>query len=83
MVRSGGQWKNSHTYQNHPVNCAVALKVMEIMEREGLVKNVQNRGHQLIRELREGLKGVDRVVDIRGAGLVSLVLNSVGQCSDG
>ena len=71
VVRKAGQWKNSHTYQNHPINSAVAGKVLEIMERDGLFANVRERGTQLRRLLREGFKGVLGVFDVRGAGLVS------------
>jgi adenosylmethionine-8-amino-7-oxononanoate aminotransferase len=71
MVREAGQWKNSHTYQNHPVNCAVAKKVMEITEREGLMENVKARGAQLLDELNVALEGVKGVYDVRGKGLVS------------
>jgi adenosylmethionine-8-amino-7-oxononanoate aminotransferase len=71
VVRQAGQWKNSHTYQNHPVNCAVACKVLEIMERDSLFANVRERGRQLRKQLRAGFEGVSRVFDVRGAGLVS------------
>lgn len=73
VVREAGQWKNSHTYQNHPVNCAVAKKVMEITEREGLMQNVKARGAQLLDELTAALEGVKGVYDVRGKGLVSAV----------
>lgn len=73
VVREAGQWKNSHTYQNHPVNCAVAKKVMEITEREGLMQNVKARGTQLLEELTAALEGVKGVYDVRGKGLVSAV----------
>ncbi|OCF34343.1 class III aminotransferase [Kwoniella heveanensis BCC8398] len=68
-VRQGGQWKNSHTYQNHPINCAVAQKVMEIIERDDLLSNVRARGEQLISEMTEATRDIPSVVDIRGKGL--------------
>ncbi|OXG19420.1 class III aminotransferase [Cryptococcus neoformans Tu401-1] len=68
-VREGGQWKNSHTYQNHPINCAVAAKVMEIVEREDLLQNVRERGEQILEELKEAAKGVPTIIDVRGKGL--------------
>ncbi|ORY34581.1 class III aminotransferase [Naematelia encephala] len=69
VVKQAGQWKSSHTYQNHPINCAVALKVCQIVERDQLLQNVRQRGDQMRAELRDGLKGVQRVFDIRGKGL--------------
>ncbi|ODO11318.1 hypothetical protein I350_00094 [Cryptococcus amylolentus CBS 6273] len=68
-VREGGQWKNSHTYQNHPVNCAVAGKVMEIVEREGLLANVRERGQQIVEELEVAAKDIPAIIDVRGKGL--------------
>lgn len=75
-VREGGQWKNSHTYQNHPINCAVAAKVMEIVERENLLQNVRERGEQILEELKEAAKGVPTIIDVRGKGLVSTCFTS-------
>ncbi|WRT69819.1 uncharacterized protein IL334_006810 [Kwoniella shivajii] len=75
-IRKSGGWKNSHTYQNHPVNCAVARKVMEIIERDDLLTNVKQRGEQLLNELRELTKDISIVFDIRGKGLfVGIELN--------
>ncbi|WVQ95916.1 hypothetical protein IAU59_003015 [Kwoniella sp. CBS 9459] len=68
-VREGGQWKNSHTYQNHPINCAAAIKVMEIIERDDLLADVRERGTQLMSELKTATKDMSIVIDIRGKGL--------------
>ncbi|WVF68365.1 hypothetical protein IAT40_003130 [Kwoniella sp. CBS 6097] len=68
-VREGGQWKNSHTYQNHPINCAAAMKVMEIIERDNLLGNVRERGEQLMFELKAATEDMPIVIDIRGKGL--------------
>ena len=37
LVEKGGEFYHGYTYSGHPVACAVALKNLEIMEREGLV----------------------------------------------
>ncbi len=71
VVKRDGMWQNSHTYQNHPINCAVAKKVLEIIEREDLCANVRERGKQLIKELKEGFRDVPIVCDVRGKGLVT------------
>lgn len=68
-----GMWQNSHTFQNHPINCAVAKKVLEIMERDDLYSNVREKGRLLLAGLREGLKDVPIVIDVRGKGLVCLI----------
>lgn len=68
-IRKAGQWKNSHTYQNHPVNCAVALAVLKKIEKNNLLENVKARGTQLLQGLREAFKDDERVFEVRGQGL--------------
>lgn len=68
-IRHSGQWKNSHTYQNHPINCSVALAVLKKIEEEGILSNVVERGDQIMRELRAAFEGDKYVFDVRGKGL--------------
>ncbi len=60
------RWMHAYTYSNHPTCCAVALKNLEIMERERLWENATKMGTRL----HEGLKAVfgthPHVGDIRG-----------------
>jgi adenosylmethionine-8-amino-7-oxononanoate aminotransferase len=56
------------TYGGHPVSAAVALKNIEIFEREGVLDNVR-RYEPWLRERLEGVKArVPIVGDVRGAG---------------
>jgi putrescine---pyruvate transaminase len=61
-------FKHVHTYSGHAVSCAVALKVIEIMERDGLVE----RSNALAKDWQDGMKeafGDHPIVgDIRGRG---------------
>ncbi len=57
------------TYSAHPLACAVADKVLEIMEREHLVERSAELGARLGAQLKEELSGHPMVGDIRGAGL--------------
>ena len=41
LVEKGGEFFHGYTYSGHPVACAVALKNLEIIEREGLVERVR------------------------------------------
>lgn len=66
-IIAAGQWKSSQTYQNHPINCAVALSVVNKIER--LLPNVQARGKQCVAELQEAFKDEPAVYDVRGQGL--------------
>lgn len=60
---------HGHTYQDHPLGCATALKVQQIIQREGLLANVQRQGKYLEKLLREKLSSHAHVGDIRGRGL--------------
>ncbi|MBT8368424.1 MAG: aspartate aminotransferase family protein [Deltaproteobacteria bacterium] len=57
-----------HTYGNHPVACAAALKNIEIMQRENLINNSEEMGRYFL----EGLKNLEHhaiVGQVRGRGL--------------
>jgi adenosylmethionine-8-amino-7-oxononanoate aminotransferase len=55
------------TWSGHPVSCAVSLKVLDIIEREGVIENVQkNEGY--FRDSLESLKDIPIVGDVRGTG---------------
>jgi adenosylmethionine-8-amino-7-oxononanoate aminotransferase len=58
-----------YTYSCHPLACAIADKVLEIMERERLVERAAEVGARLGAQLKEQLSGHPMVGDIRGTGL--------------
>jgi adenosylmethionine-8-amino-7-oxononanoate aminotransferase len=58
-----------YTYSAHPLACAIADKVLEIMEREDLVERAAELGARLGAQLKEQLSGHPMVGDIRGTGL--------------
>jgi adenosylmethionine-8-amino-7-oxononanoate aminotransferase len=55
------------TFGGHPVGCAIALKNLEIMEREQIVQHVANTQGSLQAQL-ETLLELDIVGDVRGTG---------------
>lgn len=57
-----------HTYGNHPVSCAAALKNLEIMEREHLVEKAREIGLYFLERLR-ALETHPIVGEARGTGL--------------
>jgi len=57
------------TYGGHPASCAVALKNIEIIEKENIVGRVAELGESILGELRE-LISLDRVGEVRGAGFL-------------
>lgn len=65
-------WMHGYTYSGHPAACAVALRNLEIIERDGLVENARVMGERL----RKGLGGLVEfpfVGEARGRGLLNAV----------
>jgi adenosylmethionine-8-amino-7-oxononanoate aminotransferase len=56
-----------HTYGGHPAQCAVASKVLEIMDREKLIDRVREFGPKL-GEKMSALRLNPNVADVRGRG---------------
>jgi adenosylmethionine-8-amino-7-oxononanoate aminotransferase len=55
------------TFGGHPVQCAIALKNIEIMKRERVVENVRDNG-DAFRDTLAQLLDLDIVGDVRGTG---------------
>lgn len=64
-----GSFMHGHTYQAHPVACAAALAVQEVIEQDGLIANVQAMGRLLEQRLTERLGNHRNIGDVRGRGL--------------
>jgi adenosylmethionine-8-amino-7-oxononanoate aminotransferase len=62
-----------YTYAAHPAACAVAGKVLEIVEREGLVARCARMGEALRERLGAALGAHPHVAEIRGKGLLQAV----------
>ncbi len=58
------------TFGGNPLACAAALATLETIEEEGLMRNAERVGAQMLGGLREGLAGLAGVVEIRGQGLM-------------
>jgi adenosylmethionine-8-amino-7-oxononanoate aminotransferase len=69
MSAGSGFFQHGHTYLGHPVACAAALAVQQVIERDGLLERVRRQGEALAERLRERLEGHPHVGDIRGRGL--------------
>jgi putrescine---pyruvate transaminase len=61
-------FQHLHTYGNHPVSCAAALKNIEIIQKENLVQNSHKMGIYLLEKLRT-LEFHPTVGEVRGIGL--------------
>jgi adenosylmethionine-8-amino-7-oxononanoate aminotransferase len=69
-IRAGsGLFQHGHTYIGHPTAAAAALAVQRVIQRDGLLQAVRERGDQLRRALAGRLGSHPHVGDIRGRGL--------------
>src|SRR5438128_7340477 len=69
-IRSGsGAFLHGHTYLAHPLACAAALAVQDVIREDGLLAQVRERGRQLEQRLTERFGNHRHIGDIRGRGL--------------
>jgi putrescine aminotransferase len=66
------KYMHAATYSGHPVCCAVGLRNVEIIEREGLVERAGVMGRRLLQGL-ETLRDLPAVGDVRGLGMMCAV----------
>jgi adenosylmethionine-8-amino-7-oxononanoate aminotransferase len=59
-----------YTFAGHPASCAVADKVLEIMEREDLVRRAETLGQALRSQLDAEIAPLPHVGEVRGIGLM-------------
>jgi adenosylmethionine-8-amino-7-oxononanoate aminotransferase len=69
LRQGSGSFLHGHTYIGHPVAAAAALAVQQVIERDGLLEQVQRRGATLKRMLGDVFGKHEHVGDIRGRGL--------------
>jgi putrescine aminotransferase len=73
-VEPASRWMHAATYSAHPTCCAVGLKNIEIIEREGLCQNAEKMGELLHARLKEAFGDHPNAGDIRGGkGLLAAV----------
>lgn len=67
---SSGEALHTHTHLGNPLGCALALVVLETIERDGLVERSRELGARVLERLARELAGNSHVVDVRGRGLL-------------
>jgi len=73
-VSPADRWMHAYTYSGHPTCCAVALKNLEIIERERLADNAKKMGERLHAGLKSVFQDHPNAGDIRGGkGLLAAV----------
>ncbi|MEJ8855333.1 aspartate aminotransferase family protein [Variovorax robiniae] len=68
MSKGSGFFQHGHTYLGHPVACAAALAVQQVIHRDGLLAKVRDDGIAFGQMLRDEIGNHPHVGDIRGRG---------------
>jgi putrescine aminotransferase len=69
----GERWLHAYTYSGHPTCCAVALRNLDILERENLVERAARMGQRLMGGLHRLQEELECIGDVRGLGLMCAV----------
>jgi len=73
-VDPANKWMHGYTNSGQPTCCAVALKNIEIIQREGLLENSAKMGEYLLKTLIEAFGDHPNAGDIRGGkGLLAAI----------
>ncbi|MBL6852716.1 MAG: aspartate aminotransferase family protein [Alphaproteobacteria bacterium] len=74
LLNANEELVHGYTYSGHPVACAVALKNLEVIEKQKLVPRVKTEiGPYLQRRLRETFADHPIVGEVRGVGLLTAI----------
>ncbi|MFD2673314.1 aminotransferase family protein [Marinicrinis sediminis] len=73
LFASGGIFLHGATLSGHPVGCAAALEVLNIMERKQLVRRSAQLGAVILQKLQHRLHDYECVRETRGRGLMLAV----------
>ncbi|CAG4882610.1 Acetylornithine aminotransferase [Georgfuchsia toluolica] len=65
-----GPGNHGSTFGGNPLACAAALTTLEVIEQDGLMSRAAALGNSIRSGLRQALKGVPGIADIRGDGLM-------------
>ncbi len=69
FAKGSGVFQHGHTYMGHPIACAAALAVQDVIRRDNLLANVRAMGDRLRARLAARFGNHAHVGDIRGRGL--------------
>ena len=73
LTEDGRPWMHAYTYSAHPVGCAVALRMLQIVEDEHFPEQAAVKGQYLLDALTAALGDHPHVGEIRGKGLMCAV----------
>jgi adenosylmethionine-8-amino-7-oxononanoate aminotransferase len=70
IKKGSGLIMSGHTYSGHPLSCATALKVLQIVEEDNLLANVNEKGAFIKNRLIEWKAKYESIDVVRGKGLM-------------
>jgi putrescine aminotransferase len=73
LMAHDDDFNHGYTFSGHPVVCAVALKNLEIMERERLVPRVTEYGAPMLAKMLAKFKDHPLVGEVRSVGLLGAI----------
>ena len=73
FIDKGGEFFHGFTYSGHPAACAVALKNIEILRREGLVERVREETGPHLAKALKTLEDHPLVGEVRSMGLIGAI----------
>jgi putrescine aminotransferase len=74
LQEKGGEFYHGYTYAGHPVACAVALKNLEIIEKERMIETVRDvTGPYLASALKDALADHPMVGEVRSFGFLGAI----------
>jgi putrescine aminotransferase len=73
LMAHDDDFNHGYTFSGHPVACAVALKNLEIMERERLVPRVTEYGAPMLAKMLAKFKDHPLVGEVRSVGLLGAI----------
>jgi adenosylmethionine-8-amino-7-oxononanoate aminotransferase len=69
IMKGSGFFQHGHTYLGHPVACAAACAVLDVMAKEKLIDESAKKSARLMQGLAQSLGDHPNIGDIRGRGL--------------
>ncbi len=70
---STGTLLHGYTYSGHPMACSVALKNLEIIERENMIDNAEQMGKEMLDGFKQIQQNLNIVGEVRALGLMGAV----------